>query len=391
MPQISRFLAIVIGMFYSKHGVARFHAAYGEHEAPIQIRQKPELPQVPRPIILIGAGGIARDAHLPAYRKAGFPIAGIHDLNADRARSLANQFSVNRVFPSLESAVAEAPADAVFDIAIPAAEILAVLPHLPGNRGVLIQKPMGENLEQARRILEVCSRKQLRAAVNFQLRYAPYVLAARSLVDQGAIGDLHDLEVRVSVYTPWHLWAFMQGIPRVEIVYHSIHYLDLLRSFIGEPRGVYAKTLKHPCSPQLASTRSSMILDYGDTVRACVSTNHGHAYGLRHQESFIKWEGTRGAIIAKMGLLMNYPRGEPDEMEYCALGKSDPPQWESLRIEGSWFPDAFIGTMASVMRWADDPKDKAATAVDDAFKTMALVETAYRSSERGGEPVIYEE
>jgi predicted dehydrogenase len=354
-----------------------------------ELRQKPGLPRIPRPIVLIGAGGIARDAHLPAYRKAGFPVAGIYDLHSERARSLGSQFSIDRIFPSLESAVTEAPVNAVFDIAIPAAEILSVLPRLPDDRGVLIQKPLGENLDQARQIRELCSRKRLRAAVNFQLRYAPYVLAARSLIEQGAIGDLHDLEVRVSVYTPWHLWTFMQGIPRVEMVYHSVHYLDLLRWFLGDPRGVYAKTLKHPLSPQLTSTRSTIVLDYGDTVRACVSTNHGHAFGLRHQESFIKWEATRGAIIARMGLLMNYPQGEPDQMEYCTLEKSDPPRWESVRIEGSWFPDAFIGTMASVMRWADDLEDKAITAVDDAFKTMALVETAYRSSERGGEPVVY--
>jgi len=354
-----------------------------------ELAQKPALPRVPRPIVLIGTGGIARDAHLPAYRKAGFPVAGLYDLNLDRARSVARQFSVEPVFPSLEATVAGAPDHAVFDIAIPAAGLLAVLPHLPDGRAVLIQKPLGENLDQARQILNLCTRKRLRAAVNFQLRYAPYVLAARSLIEQGAIGELHDMEVRASVHTPWELWTFLQSIPRAEINYHSIHYLDLLRSFLGEPRGVYAKTLKHPLSPQLASARSTIILDYGDTLRACISTNHGHAFGRRHQESFIKWEGTRGAIIAKMGLLMNYPAGESDDMEVCILGKSDRPQWESVRIDGSWFPDAFIGTMASVMRWAEDPEDTAATSVDDAIKTMALAETAYQSSARGGEPVVY--
>jgi predicted dehydrogenase len=354
-----------------------------------ELAQKPALPRVPRPIVLIGTGGVARDAHLPAYRKAGFPVAGLYDLNLDRARSVASQFSVERVFPSLEAAVAGAPDNAVFDIAIPAAGILAVLPHLPDGRAVLIQKPLGENLDQAGHIVELCTRKRLRAAVNFQLRYAPYVLAARSLIKQGAIGELHDMEVRVSVHTPWELWTFLRSIPRAEINYHSIHYLDLLRSFLGEPRGVYAKTLKHPLSPELTSARSTIILDYGDTLRACISTNHGHAFGRRHQESFIKWEGTRGAIIAKMGLLMNYPIGESDDMEVCILGESDQPRWESVRIEGSWFPDAFVGTMASVMRWAEDPKEAAATAVDDAIKTMVLAEASYQSSARGGEPILY--
>jgi len=37
MPEISRFLGIVIGMFYSEHGVAHFHAVYGEHEVSVEI------------------------------------------------------------------------------------------------------------------------------------------------------------------------------------------------------------------------------------------------------------------------------------------------------------------------------------------------------------------
>jgi len=37
MPEISRFLGIVIGMFYSEHGVPHFHAVYGEHEVSIEI------------------------------------------------------------------------------------------------------------------------------------------------------------------------------------------------------------------------------------------------------------------------------------------------------------------------------------------------------------------
>jgi hypothetical protein len=37
MPEISRFLGIVIGMFYSEHGVGHFHAVYGEHEITVEL------------------------------------------------------------------------------------------------------------------------------------------------------------------------------------------------------------------------------------------------------------------------------------------------------------------------------------------------------------------
>ncbi|MPZ18468.1 MAG: DUF4160 domain-containing protein [Luteitalea sp.] len=37
MPELSRFLGIVIGMFYKEHGVAHFHAVYGEHEISVEV------------------------------------------------------------------------------------------------------------------------------------------------------------------------------------------------------------------------------------------------------------------------------------------------------------------------------------------------------------------
>lgn len=37
MPEISRFLGIVIGMFYRDHAPAHFHAVYGEHEVTIDV------------------------------------------------------------------------------------------------------------------------------------------------------------------------------------------------------------------------------------------------------------------------------------------------------------------------------------------------------------------
>jgi len=352
----------------------------------LQLRQSPQFPQTPRPIVIIGAGGIVRDAHLPAYRLAGFPVAAIFDQNGARAAALAKEFGIPRVGATLAETIAAAPVGAVYDCAVPANAILGILEQLPDGAAVLIQKPLGEDFAGATAIRDLCRRKRLVAAVNFQLRFAPYILAARDLIARGLIGEVHDMEVRVTVYTPWHLWTFLEKIPRVEILYHSVHYVDLVRSFLGEPRGVYAKTVKHPQTLKLASTRSNLILDYGDRLRANITTNHGHDFGLQHQESYVKWEGTKGAVKVKLGLLMDYPKGVPDAFEYC-LHDGDKREWRSVPITGSWYPHAFIGTMASLMRCAAGETTELPTAVDDARRTMAVVEAAYASSQSGATPV----
>ena len=331
------------------------------------------------PIIIIGAGGIVNDAHLPAYQLAGFAVAGIYDVDKEKAHATALKFDIPLVFDSMEDIVRLNLSPVVYDVAVPGSALLNVLEYLPAGSAVLMQKPMGENYGQAKAILQYAREKQLIAGVNFQLRYAPFIKAARKLIGQGALGQLCDIEINVNVFTPWHLWTFLYESPRVEILYHSIHYIDLVRSFLGNPDGIYAKTVKHPEMSKLASVRSNIIMDYGDMIRASILTNHCHQFGLTNQHSYIKLEGTKGAVKINMGLLMNYPHGVPDTFEYITGT-----EWKTLEIEGSWFPHAFIGSMEQVMQAAAKQIPKPDNSVEDCIDTMACVEAAYLSSERGG-------
>ncbi|MEM0964985.1 MAG: Gfo/Idh/MocA family oxidoreductase [Verrucomicrobiota bacterium] len=343
----------------------------------------PQLPQQKRPIYIIGAGGIVKDAHLPAYRKAGFEVLGITNRTRSRAEVIAAEFGIPNVFDTIEELIAAALADAVFDLTLMPAQFVPTLELLPDKAAVLIQKPMGDSLAEALEILEVCRRKQLVAAINCQLRFAPFVIAARNLIESGKIGELYDLEVRVSVQTPWDLFPNVKFHPRLEIAQHSVHYIDLVRSFLGDPRSVMAKTVGHPAKP-MSSTRTGLVMDYGEKCRAVLNINHDHDFGAQNQESFIKWEGTKGAIKAKMGLLMNYPDGVPDVFEYCLLNGGEPPQWIEEKLEGSWFPEAFIGTMASLMCFLEGSTKELPTNVEDVVNTMAVVEAAYGSNDAGG-------
>jgi predicted dehydrogenase len=342
-----------------------------------------EPPRAPRPIVILGAGGIVRDAHLPAYRKAGFPVVALCDMNEERARALATEYDVPAVFDSIPAAVAAAPLDAVFDMALVPDQFLAALEALPDGAAVLIQKPLGNSIEEARQLVELCHRKSLIAAVNTQLRFAPQVAGARALIASGAIGELFDLEIRISVNTPWEMFPFVFGMERLEFTMHSVHYMDLVRSFLGNPTSVSALTVGHPLK-ELASTRSVIVCHYaGRPLRVVISTNHDHDYGGRFEESFIKWEGTKGAVRAQLGLLLDYPAGGPDALDYV-LRDDLATGWRSIPFEGSWFPDAFAGAMGALQRFLEGSVPALPTSVDDVFDTMAVVEAAYESDARGG-------
>jgi predicted dehydrogenase len=89
-------------------------------------------------------------------------------------------------------------------------------------------------------------------------------------------------------------------------------------------------------------------------------------------------EGTLGAAVAKLGVNLDYPRGEPDALDVWQDGA-----WRAVPLCGSWFVDAFLGPMSNLQRFVAGEDDALVTRVDDAIRTMALVEACYRSSQSG--------
>jgi predicted dehydrogenase len=339
----------------------------------------PPMPKEPLPIVCIGSGGIVRDAHLPAYRLASFPVAAVVDVEPEKALKLAADFDVPLALGSIDEAIRQTPAKRIFDLALPAGAIAGVLRQLPNGSAVLIQKPMGNNLAEAQEIVSICREKQLTAAVNFQLRYAPVMLAARKITDANLLGEVHDMEVCVSDFMPWDLWTFLLTSPRLEILYHSIHYVDLVRSWFGNPTRVLAKTVRNPGTPKLAPTKSVIIMDYGEWKRVFITANHNHTF-VGRQHSFVQWEGTKGALHAVMGVNLDYPRGKTDSLDFASTGEP----WTTLPTEGNWFPHAFIGSMGSLQAYVTGASPVLPTRVEDALDTMKVVEAAYRSSEEDG-------
>lgn len=340
-------------------------------------------PAAPKPIVLVGAGGIVRDAHLPAYAQAGLAVAGITDLDRAKAAAVAADHAIPAVFADAAEAAAAHGTAAVYDLAVPPSAITAILPALPDGAAVLIQKPMGSDQDEARAIRALCRDKGLKAAVNFQLRFSPMMMAARAAIERGLLGDLLEIEVSLNVFTPWHLFPFLIPMERVEISVHSIHYLDTIRALAGTPAGVFARTLGDPRAPEFAQTRTSLILDYPEPLRALMTINHNHPHGRKFQGAWWRIEGTEGAIMAKLGVLYDYPNGEPDELWLARKGG----EWEAIPLQGRWFVDAFMGPMRNLQRFDAGEDASLFSGVEDAWETMALVEACFRAARRPAEPL----
>jgi len=339
------------------------------------LKNRWDQPSKSLPIIFIGAGGIIRNAHLPAYNKLNLNIAGVYDLNLETAKTLAKDFNIPNVYENLDDALNNK--DVVFDIAVPADQLLSIVQKLPLNSYALLQKPMGSNVQEAEKILETCKERQITAALNFQLRFSPMMLCLKDALNKNLLGKIVDVEFHYSYYLPWHLWPFLEKIDRVEIPYNSIHLFDLIRSIFGMPEGVFAYSNTHPKYPKLSDTKTTAILKYRKDLRCALSLNHCYQFGDKNQNANLKVEGTDGVVFITLGSTVNYPNFEKDKFEI----KTKDRDWEEVKLGGNWFPEAFEGTMSNLQRYIFKEDSVLETSVEDTIDTMRLIDALMKSQE----------
>jgi predicted dehydrogenase len=324
---------------------------------------------------LLGCGAIVRDAHLPAYQQAGLLVVAVYDLDRTRAEAVAREFDIPHVADSAEALVGY-PAVDIVDIAVPPwVQPRMVALAASAGRHMLCQKPFALELPEARRMVETAADAGVLLAVNQQLRWDAGFAASRDLVAQGAIGRPTVARIDVSAAGGWNQWPWLAAAPRLEIMYHSIHYLDAVRAVLGDPEWITSVHGRHPeQTPAVGETRTTTVLEYADGVAALIAMNHydrhGTAYGT------FRFAGTEGSLEGTIGAVYEPPDGRPDTL---ALQRADRDPLE-FEFDQCWFPDAFLGPMSDLMD-AIATGRAPLTSGQDNLGTLALVLGAYRSAE----------
>ncbi len=326
----------------------------------------------------IGTGGIVQYAHIPAYRQAGLNIVACYDLNAETARKVAQEHHIPNAYASLDDLLAD-PAVEIVDIAVPPWEQLRIVEQAAAaKKHMLCQKPLAETFADALKIVELGQQAGVQQAVNQQMRWDAGIRASKQLIDAGVIGQPTDAQIQVSVAASWHNWPWLAAVPRLEIMFHSIHYLDTLRYLFGEPVWVTSRHTRYPGQGEVrGETKTITVFDYADGLQTLVSVNHYNQYA----EPFATYRflGTEGAITGTLGLMYNYPTGRPDTLHVTSnqFGKG---VTITPTLETMWIPDAFAGTMASLMRAIETGMPPQDNSAEDNLNTLRVVQAAYTSA-----------
>jgi predicted dehydrogenase len=336
---------------------------------------KPKMPlRGDHGIAIVGAGGIVNYAHLPAYKKAGFKVIGITDKNLDQAQRTANEHGIQKVFTSLDELLSD-PSVEIVDVAVyPAVQGEIVKQAAVAGKHLLCQKPLADDYNKAVRSVDLAQQANVKLAVNQQMRWDAGIRCSRLLIDDGWLGIPTYATIQVHCNTDWSLWPWIYQGKHLEIMFHSIHYIDSLRYLVGEPASVFTSGSRGPTEATKAETKTLSVWEYASGLQvlidACHSTWQDDPYAI------FRLEGTEGVIKGTIGLMYNYPKGRPDTLEF--MSKRNSGYWFSARLDSMWIPDAFIGPMASLM-CAIENKSEPETSGRDNLRTLQVVFAEYRS------------
>ena len=336
-------------------------------------------PENKRKIGICGAGGIVDGAHLPAYTKAGLEVVAIFDTDHAKAQDVAKRHGIPTVYKTLAELLAD-PKVEIVDIAVPAAaqpEIFAQV--AAAKKHILAQKPFATTVAAGEAMVKQAKDAGIIAAVNQQLRFEEGVAAAHKMVELGWIGTVSNFSINVNLITPWELWPWAKDLERLEVMLHSIHYHDLIRWFLGDPKTVFCAAGRTAGQFPKGETRTISTALYSSGVTSLVHANHVNRGGDNYAEYRI--DGDKGSIRGTLGLLYDYPSGRVDTLEVNSqVVPTD--GWMPYPVTTRWFPDAFIGTMGSVMDAISSGAPLRASVADN-IGTLKMVEALYKSMDSG--------
>lgn len=356
-------------------------------EAIIGRLQEAAKPQMPRRkdwrIGCIGAGFIMADCHLVAYRNAGFNPVAIASRTEANAAKVAERHQIPSVYADWHALLQDENIE-ILDIAFPPDQQLEIVREAvkrPNIKGILCQKPVAMRLADAKEIAALGERYNVKIAVNSNMRYDQSMRALKCLLQEGALGQpvLATIEMRAIP----HWQEFLKEYDKLEIFGMGIHHVDIFRYLFGDPERITAVCRSDPRSrfPHVDGI-TQYTFQYGDGMMA-TSLDDVWAWPNDpcEKDIYIKWrvEGTEGMADGSIGW-PDYPKRTPSRLRFTS--KRYPNAWIAPEWDTVWFPDAFEGTMASLLRAVETDTCPEISAADN-VSTIACVEACYRSIQAG--------
>jgi predicted dehydrogenase len=234
---------------------------------------------------------------------------------------------------------------------------------LQANIPVLGEKPISNDVSEARRMVALSKKKRISYGVNLNHRFTPSAIRAKEWLTEGRLGELNIVNMTMWINNP------NESSPWFHIRALHPHSLDVMRYFAGEVESVQSFFKKGKGRKIWSNVQVNLLFKNGVIGHLTGSYDAGGSYGLETLELV----GSEGRVIINEACekLSFYPRFSREVESFDHLGGM------------GGFSETFSSRIGA---WVDDlrkntPPSKVNAKAEDALKVQLIIESIIKSWE----------
>jgi predicted dehydrogenase len=230
---------------------------------------------------------------------------------------------------------------------------------------VLGEKPISNNIEEGRQMVELAKRLEVPYAINLNHRFTPAAERAKEWVENDRLGKLHMINMRMWINNPVETspWFHLRAL-------HP-HSFDVIRYFCGDVKRVAAFMMKGEGREIWSNTQVMLEFENGAIGNLVGSYDAGASYGLEKCEVV----GSKGRFVLDDACehLAFHPRNSIETETYSYLG--------GMRSFNETFKSRINSFVDQLL--AGVSHDEVDGSGEDALKAQSIIEAAIQSWETG--------
>lgn len=340
----------------------------------------PSLPYLPRDphsyrpkIGLIGCGAIT-SYHLKAYRAAEYEVVALCDVNREAAEKRREEYYANAaIFTDHKELLNLKSVDVVDVTTHPEVRVALIEDALRAGKHVLSQKPFVLDLDTGQRLADLADKQGVLLAVNQNGRWAPHFSYIREAVRAGLVGEVVGVHCGVHWDHSWVRGTQFEKVRDLILYDFAIHWFDFLTTVMGDTRAqrVFASATPSTTQEVAPPLLGQAVVEYENAQASLIFDGHVPRGS---------WDRTlvtgNSGIIRAAGVDLSSQRLEIITDDGIV----------SPKLEGTWFPDGFHGTMGELLCAIEDDREPSHSARNN-LRSLELCFAAVASSQ-SHEPVV---
>ncbi|HLV35291.1 MAG TPA: Gfo/Idh/MocA family oxidoreductase [Spirillospora sp.] len=245
---------------------------------------------------LVGVGANVYNMHKAGLELDCNEVVAVCDIREEPAKREA-EFWGCPYFLDYRQMIAETEADALVVMVPHTLHAEMSIHAMRAGLHVLCEKPMAIHVAEADEMIKVAQETGKILAINFQQRLRPEVMAAKELIDEGRLGTIQQVDIKITWTRTYKYYreAGWRGTWAGEggalLMNQAPHDLDMICHLVGMPKRLYAwtPTIAHQIAPE-------------DTAQAMLQWDNG-AIGSFHASTAEAGQPQRFEIIGTGGHL----------------------------------------------------------------------------------------